>query len=463
MATAVIMPRQGQSVESCIITQWCKQVGEAVSEGEVLFHYETDKASFEEASPVSGILLKQLYEEGDEVPCLLNVCFIGEAGEEIADGEQAQETEELSTQAEDAQAVDAKGNGSVSEEALILSQDISQSSQEAAQVASAAKNVSPRAKALASKLNINHQLAEATGPKNRVIERDILRMKELGQFGTSAALNSGQELPVSGSGLGGRVTVSDLNKPVEVLKQENIKVEAPQKAAVASTSSGYRDEKLPNIRKVIAKAMKHSLESTSQLTLHTSFDASELMALRAKIKASATANITLTDMILYAVARVLKDFPALNAHLLGDSMRYFEDVNLGLAVDTERGLLVPTIMKADKLSLSELSEQVKGLAALCKGGTISPDLLTGASFTVTNLGAFGIECFTPVINAPQTGILGVNTIKTAVRDENGTLKTYPSMGLSLTFDHGALDGAPAARFLQALTKALENFSILLMQ
>jgi pyruvate dehydrogenase E2 component (dihydrolipoamide acetyltransferase) len=215
---------------------------------------------------------------------------------------------------------------------------------------------------------------------------------------------------------------------------------------------------------MISKAMMNSLSTTSQLTLTTSFDATELMALRKKLKQSNVEfNVTLTDMILYAVSRVLKDFPALNAHFLGDTMRYFDQVHLGLAVDTDRGLLVPTIFNADTKSLVEISNDVKSVAQMSKTGTINPDLLTGASFTITNLGTFGIESFTPVLNAPQTGILGVNTITQRVRETNGAITTYPAMGLSLTFDHSAIDGAPAARFLQSLTKALENFTILLMQ
>jgi pyruvate dehydrogenase E2 component (dihydrolipoamide acetyltransferase) len=208
--------------------------------------------------------------------------------------------------------------------------------------------------------------------------------------------------------------------------------------------------------------MHDSLSNMAQLTLNASFDATKLMAIRASLKAGAEkmglGNITLNDMVLFAVSRVILNHKTLNAHYLDDTMRYFKHCNLGMAVDTDRGLLVPTIMNADTLSLSELAAQAKAVAKGAQEGTIAPDLLRGASFTVSNLGAFGIESFTPVINPPQTGILGVDTITYRVKADGST---YPAMGLSLTFDHRALDGAPAARFLKDLCSNLENFNILL--
>ena len=172
-------------------------------------------------------------------------------------------------------------------------------------------------------------------------------------------------------------------------------------------------------------------------------------------------NITINDIILFAVAKTLPEFRALNAHFYEDKMVYFNHVNLGVAVDTPRGLMVPTIFRADLLSLNELSKQAKQLISDAQNGSVNPDLLTGASFTVTNLGSLGIESFTPVINPPQTGILGVDCTQTKIKTVNGQIVPYQAMGLSLTFDHRALDGAPAAKFLQALKTNLENFTVLL--
>ena len=186
------------------------------------------------------------------------------------------------------------------------------------------------------------------------------------------------------------------------------------------------------------------------------------MAYRAQLKDNAEKlglnNITINDIILYAAARALKNHEDLNAHFLGDKMRYFKNVNIGMAVDTPRGLLVPTIFKADEMTLSALSAEAKSVAKAAQGGKISPDLLTGASFTVSNLGSFGVESFTPVVNPPQVAILGVCNIQYKMKADGSV---YPAMGLSLTYDHRAVDGAPASRFMQELCRMLENFSVTL--
>ena len=219
--------------------------------------------------------------------------------------------------------------------------------------------------------------------------------------------------------------------------------------------------------------MVNSLSTMAQLTYNMSFDATDILAFRAKVKKAKEAglteklglpdSITINDIILYVVSRVSLNHKMCNAHYMDDHMVFFNTVNLGMAVDTPRGLMVPTIFNSDRLSIAEISRQAKDKAAACQKGTISPDELKDGSITVTNLGSLGIESFTPVINPPQTAIIGVNCLTTKVRDVNGVAVPYPSMSLSLTADHRAVDGAPAARFLQDLTKALENFSLFLLK
>ncbi len=426
MASIVIMPRQGQSVESCVITEWKKKVGDKVAVDDVLFSYETDKSSFDEKATVDGVLLKTFAEDGDEVECLLPVCIIGNEGEDISaliaeEGKQSGEPEAAEKTAEEAHeetkesTVSAEATGSaVTTEGRI--------------------KISPRARHLAEKTDADISKAVATGPNGRIIERDI-----------NALLDKG------------------LTNAARAKEEAEVKAEAPTVAAAAPVAE-YEDVKLTNIRKVIAKSMHASLSNMAQLTLNASFDATQIMAYRAMLKANAEAmgmaNITLNDIVLFAAAKTLLNHKSLNAHYLDDKgvMRYFSKVNLGIAVDTERGLLVPTVFGANELSLNELAKKSKEVISAAQNGTISPDLLKDASFTVTNLGSFGIESFTPVINPPQTGILGVDTITYRVKAD-GT--TYPAMGLSLTFDHRALDGAPAAKFLKELTKNLENFNLLL--
>ena len=442
MATPIIMPRQGQSVESCIITAWNKKVGDTVEKGEILFSYETDKSSFDEPAPESGKLLAIFHEEGDDVPCLENVCVIGNDGEDFAQFAPASE--------DDAAPTEAVKTETATVAAVEVPVEV---------VASADANgaISPRAKLLADKTGADLLKATPTGPNGRIIERDVQSLLDRG-LTVSAAAAAGYTTALDGSGINGKVVLADLSAKPEAA--------APAVSAPAPVAE-YVDEKLPNIRKVIAKSMHASLSNMAQLTLNTSFDATKIMALRASLKNGAEklglANITLNDMVLYAVSRVILNHRTLNAHYLDDSntMRFFNTVNLGIAVDTDRGLLVPTLFGAEKLSLNDLSKSAKAVITDAQKGTINPDYLKGASFTITNLGSLGIESFTPVINPPQTGILGVDTITRRIKEVNGEDVTYPAMGLSLTFDHRALDGAPAAKFLKELCFALENFDLLL--
>ena len=223
--------------------------------------------------------------------------------------------------------------------------------------------------------------------------------------------------------------------------------------------------KFSGIRRAISKSMMTSMHGMAQLTHNTSFDATAILNYRKQLKAAGGeyAGITLGDIVLYAVSRTLLNYPDLNANMLDDNnIRLFNHVNLGVAVDTPRGLMVPTIRHADEMSLLEISKAVKELAAECRSGAISPDKLSGGSFTVSNLGNMGVESFTPVINPPQTGILGVcGTIDRVRKGKDGGIELYPAMGLSLTYDHRAVDGTPAAKFQKELGFNLENFTVLL--
>lgn len=441
MATPIIMPRQGQSVESCIITAWNKKVGDTVEKGEILFSYETDKSSFDEPAPESGTLLAIFHGEGDDVPCLENVCVIGNRGEDASAFAPASET--AAAPAPVAEAAPAPAAAPV--EAPV------------AQTAEATGAISPRARALAEKTGADLLKATPTGPNGRIIERDVQSLLDRG-LTVSGAASAEYTSPVEGTGAGGRVVLADLSAPAASL---------PTAAPAPITEAAYEDVKMPNIRKIIARQMCASLTEMAQLTYTSSFDATKLLALRKSLKAGAEkmglANITLNDMILYAVSRVLK-YPkhrVFNAHCLGDTVRYFNTVNVGIAVDTERGLMVPTVFGADKMSLNAISVEAKSVITAAQSGKISPDYLAGATFTVSNLGSLGIESFTPIINPPQTAILGVDCVSQRIKEVNGEHVFYPAMGLSLTADHRVIDGADAARFLQDVGFALENIDLLM--
>ena len=447
MATVVIMPRQGQSVESCIITAFNKKVGDTVEKGDVLFSYETDKSSFDEPAPEAGTILAIFREEGDDVPCLENVLVIGKEGEDVS----------AFAPAAAAPAAEAPAAPAAAAEAAPAAPAAPAVAAAAPATTEGVGSISPRARLLAEKTHADLLKAVPTGPNGRIIERDVQKLLDLG-LTVSPAARDGYTAATEGTGINGKVVLGDLNAPA-----------AAPAAAEAAPEAAFEDVKIPNIRKIIAKQMCASLTTMAQLTLNTSFDASKMIALRGSLKAGAEkmglANITYNDMILFAVSRVLNNpkFRIFNAHYLNDdTMRFFNTVNLGVAVDTERGLMVPTVFGAEKLSLNELSKATKSVVGDAQNGKINPDLLKGATFTISNLGAMGIESFTPVINPPQTGILGVCcTVDRVRKAADGSIELYPAMGLSLTYDHRAVDGTPASRFLQELCGNLENFTALL--
>ena len=455
MATVVIMPRNGQSVESCVITAWNKKVGDEVHVGDVLFSYETDKSSFDEEAKVDGTLLAAFYGEYDDVPCLNEVCVIGTPGEDISMfGKNG--GEEAAPAAEEAPAA----------EAAPAAPEAAPEAPAAAAPAEGIAGVSPRARAAAEKLHVDLAAVIPSGPHGRIIERDILAAPK----GTAAAAREGGMAGVEGTGIGGRVTTKDLEAakaPAAAPAPAATKAPAPAAAAApAAEGQGYHDEKIVRMRQIIGKSMKHSLNDIPQLTHMLSFDTAALTGYRKKLKAVPESmglpKITYNDLMLFAVSRVIKAYPALNANTIDEkTMRFFDHVHLGMAVDTPRGLMVPTIFNADQKSLAQIAREAKDLAAQCQAGSISPDLLSGASFTISNVGTMGIEYFTPVINPPQTGILGVGGIIDKVKVVDGQLVPYKAMGLSLSFDHAAMDGALAAKFLKELKEALENFDALL--
>ena len=443
MAQVVIMPRQGQSVESCIVTEFKKKVGDKVAVGDVLFSYETDKASFDEESKVEGTVLACFYSENDEIPCLSNVMVIGEPGESF---------EEFAPAASAAPETPAEAGPAPSAEVNLV--EAAPETVAAAVVPGAP--VSPRARKLAKEKGLDPGQVAGSGPHGRVIARDIEAAQGAPLSGLARAMAAagGLQAPSSGSGPAGMVKGSDL------------KEWTPVTSGISGEGEDFVVEKMSNMRKLIAKSMYNSLQNSAQLTHMLGADARTIQALRKKAKKALEegridANITINDFVCYAVIKALQKFPKVNSHCLGDSMRIFNTVNLGCAVDTERGLMVPCIPHAEKLDIIALSKALKKVADDCKKGSINPDLLSSeaASFTVSNLGGFGVEWFTPVINLPQSGILGVGTIVPRPKAIDGGMAFVPYLGLSLTYDHRALDGGEATRFLKQVAVEIETLDV----
>lgn len=400
MAHVVVMPRQGNTVESSVLARWTVAEGTPVAADQVVCEVETDKATFEVHAGAAGVLLKALVAAGDDVRVLAPIAVVGAPGEDWRGALPAAGTppaaSDGSAKAPAAEAPAAEARGA------------------------RRARLSPRARRIAREAGLDAAALAGSGPGGRVLERDV-----------RAALER----------------------------------RSPSTAPAAPGAGEYAEAPLRGLRKAIAERMRASLASTAQLTFHGSAPAERLLALRARFKAAESTlglgGVTLGHLVLYAVARVLPRFPAANAHLVGGALRTFSRVHLGVAVDTPRGLMVPVIRDADRLPLAALSAEARRLAAACVARTVRPDELAGATFTVSNLGAYGVESFTPVLDPPQVAILGVSAVAPrAAEGPDGRLALERRLGLSLTVDHQALDGAPAARLLQAFAEAVGDIDLL---
>lgn len=445
MATPVVMPKLGNTVESCIIVNWKKHPGDSVAPGDILLEVETDKATQEIDSPAAGILLELFFNEGDDVPVMTNIAAIGEPGENVAalrPGSAPHHTEPAPAKA--APAATRANNHQTSSQSTVNSNQA----------------ISPRARNLARQQGLEVNGLQGTGPGGRIIERDIRAALERQPAMTPLArsmLASGEFVaPPAGTGARGRITTKDL-QPTQAVPE-------------AARPAPQMDDDVQTIpvkgtRRIIAERMLNSLQTTAQLTMNASADARALLDYRKRLKASDAAldlqKVTINDLVLLAVSRVLPQFPNLNALFTGDSIMQYKAVHLGFAVDTPRGLIVPVIRSAHRLSLRQLSKEAGQLAAACQDSKVAPDDLAGATFTVTNLGSLGVESFTPVLNPPQVAILGVGNIQLKPIETDGGIEFIPHLGLSLTINHQVVDGAPGARFLQALCKHLANIDVLL--
>ena len=405
MAIPVLMPKQGQSVESCLIIKWNKKVGDKVKAEEPICEVETDKAVFEVEAPEAGTILKIFYKEGDDIPVLNTIAIIGQTGEEIDH-------------------LIPKKTVSVSKDEYVENQKAITSDTTPEKIKPSFGDglipISPVARRIAKEKGIDFSQLTGSGPRGRIIKKDIEK-----------ALSKGESLIPS------KVSKKYFG-PVKEIPVEGV-------------------------RKIISERMLTSLQSTAQLTLNTSVDASNLLACRKLLKSDPRMKrlrkININDFLIYIVANILPKFKKMNAHFLKDKILEFEQVHLGFAVDSPRGLMVPIIHNAHLLSLEEISQEARRLSTACQEETILLDELKGGTFTVTNLGTMGIETFTPILNIPQVAILGVGSIFLKPIMKEDKIQFIPHVGLSLTFDHRAVDGAPAAKFLQELNKLIANFDL----
>jgi pyruvate dehydrogenase E2 component (dihydrolipoamide acetyltransferase) len=296
--------------------------------------------------------------------------------------------------------------------------------------------MSPRARRFAEEHGLTWSgvpMPAGSGPGGRILEEDLRKQYYSSPRVSSAAgmrLAEGGVLGGEGSGVSGMFLAGDVGPPAR---------------------------RISSIREKIALRMRESLASTAQYTLTASANAAGLLLLRAKIKASTgVPDININDLVAFCTIQALLEVPDLNAEFIDGCIHRHTDVHIGFACDTPRGLMVPVVRNAHRLSAGELSVRMKELAAKAVQGNISVDDLSGATFTVSNLGSFGIESFTPLLNPPQVAILGVNAIQLKAVRRDARIEFIDSIGLSLTLDHQVIDGAPGARFLKVVREKIEN-------
>ncbi|PFQ44450.1 branched-chain alpha-keto acid dehydrogenase subunit E2 [Bacillus cereus] len=393
MAVEVVMPKLGMAMKEGIITSWNIKAGDNVAKGELIASINSEKIETEIEAPADGTVLDIAVSEDEGVPPGTVICYIGKPNEKVEMQESTYVVEEKTSNIE--------------------VQNVQHQEPYAKEVAKQRVKISPVAKKIATSENLDIKALVGTGPGGRITKADVLKVLEV------------------------RVNI------LEVPKQEE-STEIP----------------VTGMRKAIANRMHASLQNSAQLTLTMKVDVTDLVALHKEIaevvQKRYNNKLTITDFVSRAVVLALREHKEMNSAFINDVIHQFEHVHLGMAVALEKGLVVPAIRFANNLSLVELSKEIKNVAQKARAGNLSSDDMQGTTFTISNLGSFGIEYFTPVLNTPETGILGIGAIEHVPVYKGKKLKKGSMLPLSLTFDHRVLDGAPAAAFLRTIKRYLEE-------
>ena len=440
MAKEVVMPKLGLTMTEGTVSKWLKKVGDEVKEGEPLFEVETDKLTNTIEASASGVLRHIFVEEGTTVPLFGKLAIIAAADEDIgallggaAPASPAQAPEAA---AAPAPAAPARAPG----ERIVAA---------------------PAAKKLAKELGIDLALVAGTGPNGRITLEDVKNYKP------APAAPAAEEAPKTKASPLAAAVAKDLGIDLEkigakdrVLAEDILRYLESTREKTAEEAP--REEVVPmnGMRKAIAKNMLNSHMTSPTVTANLSVDMSSMKAYREQLKAKEI-KVSYTDLLVKFIAKALTEFPLLNCSVEDNKIIYKHYVNMGVAVALDNGLVVPNVTDADKKSLTEISAEIKELAKLAREGGLPMEKLRGGTFTITNLGMYGIESFTPIINQPEVAILGVTTMEDRAVVRNGEIVIRPMMTLSLTFDHRVVDGSVAAEFLQRVKALLENPALML--
>lgn len=420
MAHPIVMPKPGQMTEECTIVAWFMEPGDPVQRGDILLEIETDKSNMDVEAFEEGVLLKAYFEEGDTVPVNSVIAYIGEEGEEVPDEAPAamvaDTTESPEPDTDIPQAEEDRTAVAVTPAPASIEPPARQDK----------LRISPRASRLAASEGIDPRTITGTGPSGRITEGDVKAALATVAPATSAGPPSPRPAPVAAS--------------------------AP---TVISDESEDGPQTMSRMRQVIAERLTRSATTVPHFMVTVPVDMTGLLALRAELKA-AGAELSVTDFILSATAQTLAEFPEVNSLTDGTSVWLRKRVHLGLAVSVPNGLVVPVIRDADRLSLAELHDRARSLAVAAREGTLSPDDMTGSTFTVSNLGMFGVDEFTAIINPGESAILAVSSVAPTPWVIGDGLAIRQIMKLTLSADHRLIDGEMSARFLNALRRRLTD-------
>ena len=444
MATELLMPKLGLTMTEGTIDEWKKKEGDAVQKGEIIYSVATDKLTNDVESDADGVLLKILVAEGETVPCKTLVGWIGAPGEAVPDGAAPV------APAAEAPAAAAPASGSVA--AAV--------SAAPARPAGAYVPATPYAKKLAKEKGFDLAQVPATGYKGVIVAKDVLAFTPAAAAAAAPAVKASPLAAKVAADLG--IDLSAVNAHGRVLAQDILAYleSTREKAEPAAADAREETKPMSGMRKAIARNMLASVQTSPTVTFNLGIDMSEMKRYREQLKAKEI-KVSYTDLLVKFVSKALTEFPLLNCSVEDNKIIYKHYVNMGVAVALDNGLVVPNITDADKKSLTEISAEVKELAKLAREGKLPPEKLRGGTFTITNLGMYGIESFTPIINQPEVAILGVNTMEDKVVVRNGEMVIRPIMNLSLTADHRVVDGSVAAQFLQRVKSLMENPALML--
>lgn len=414
MSEVIVMPKLGMTMTEGTIIEWYKEVGDPVSEGEAVLMISSEKLNQEVEAPVSGVLLTKNAEVDDELEVGAAIALIGAEGEAVA---------EASARAGEPAVVAEKAEA---ETEAVPARELSARERKGDRIF-----ITPLARKMVREHQLDIETIEGTGGNGRITKRDIERAL---QEGTAAA----------------RV-------------ESQVETQLAPSVNDASIGAGLRP-----MRRAIARNMRKSLGQTAQLTLHRKVNADALINFQKVLRKQAESagldvKLTITVLVGRATVLALQELKKMNSHYADGRLTEFDEVHLGIATSLDDGLVVPVVKDAHQKTIGTLAKEIKDVSTKARNGEASEDLLTGSTFTITNLGASGVEYFTPILNTPETGILGIGAFQEELAlDEQGQIKSIKKVPLSITFDHQIVDGATAAEFLSVLTKYLETPYLLVL-